>query len=140
MLELMFKCVAHVCIGANDLRAAERFYVDLLGLDKAFEFFRAGQRIGFYLKVGETTFLEVFATDEAAAEGRSPIKHFCLEVEDLDAVISKMNESGIEVSAKLLGADQAWQAWITDPSGIRIELMQYTDTSTQFSGRPVILD
>lgn len=120
--------------------AAEGFYVEALGMEKAFEFFRAGQRIGFYVKAGETTFLEVFATSETPENGNSLIKHFCLEVEDLDAVIRRLSHCGIEASAKKLGADNAWQAWITDPSGVRIELMQYTDNSTQFTGRAVILD
>ena len=35
-----------------------------------------------------------------------------------------------------LGGDGAWQAWITDPSGVRIELMQYSEDSSQFSGPP----
>ena len=136
----MFKRLAHVCIGAVDLDAAERFYVEDLGFEKAFEFIRVGRRIGFYIKLGETTFLEVFAISDAPDNGDALIKHFCLEVEDMDAVISRLSNRGVEVSAKKMGADNAWQAWITDPSGVRIELMQYSDTSTQFTGRAVILD
>ena len=136
----MFKRLAHVCIGALDLDAVENFYVDALGMELAFEFYRAGQRIGFYVKAGESTFLEVFTTDEAARNGNALIKHFCLEVEDLDAVISRLRDRGVETSARKMGADNSWQAWITDPSGIRIELMQYSDSSTQFTGRTVILD
>lgn len=136
----MFKRLAHVCIGAVDLNAAERFYVDALEMQKAFEFFRAGQRIGFYIRAGDTTFLEVFSERADPSADRPLIKHFCLEVEDLEAVISRLKDRGVEVSAKKLGADNAWQAWITDPSGIRIEMMQYSDASTQFTGQPVFLD
>jgi len=136
----MFKRLAHVCIGAVDLDAAESFYVDALGMEMAFEFYRAGQRIGFYVKVGETTFLEVFAISDAPKNGSPLIKHFCLEVEDLDAVINRLSDRGLEVSAKKMGADNAWQAWIADPSGVRIELMQYCAASTQFTGCPVNLD
>ena len=136
----MFKRLAHVCLGASDLNASERFYVDALGMEKAFDFYRAGQRIGFYARAGDTTFLEVFADSDTPDEVRPRIKHFCLEVEDLDAVIKRLTSRGLEVSAKQLGADQAWQAWITDPSGVRIEMMQYSKASTQFTGRPVFLD
>jgi catechol 2,3-dioxygenase-like lactoylglutathione lyase family enzyme len=136
----MFKRLAHVCIGANDLAAAESFYVDALGMEHAFDFIRAGQRIGFYINAGEMTFLEVFAENELHNAGGSLIKHICLEVEDLDAVISRLNDSGIEASAKKMGADNSWQAWITDPSGIRIEMMQYSENSTQLTGCPVNLD
>ena len=136
----MIKRLAHVCLGATDLNEAEVFYVDKLGMEKAFEFFRAGKRIGFYVKVSATTFIEIFADSSITNDQRPMIKHFCLEVEDLDAVITSLAERGIEVSAKKLGGDNAWQAWISDPSGVRIELMQYSDDSTQFTGSPVILD
>ena len=79
----MFKRLAHVCIGATDLAESERFYVDLLGMEKAFDFIRAGQHIGFYVKVGETTFLEVFAETGEPHTERPLLRHFCLEVEDL---------------------------------------------------------
>ena len=136
----MFKRLAHVCIGAIDLNAAERFYVDALGMEKAFEFVREGRRIGFYLKAGDTTFLEVFADSHKPNEVHPRIKHFCLEVDDLEAVITRLKDRGVAVSARKLGADGAWQAWITDPSGVRIEMMQYSNTSAQFTGRDVVLD
>jgi catechol 2,3-dioxygenase-like lactoylglutathione lyase family enzyme len=136
----MIKQLAHICIGATDLAHSERFYVELLGLRKAFDFIRGGRQIGFYAHAGEGAFLEVFAQDEAPNLGRPLLKHFCLEVEDIDAAIAKLEGAAVEVSPKKWGADRAWQAWITDPSGVRIELMQYTPDSSQFSGEPVVLD
>jgi len=136
----MFKRLAHVCIGATDLVETERFYVDVLGMETAFDFVRGDQRIGFYLKAGDSTFIEVFVEQgEPNFEGPL-IKHFCLEVEELDAVIATLQSKGVEISEKKLGGDGAWQAWITDPSGVRIELMQYSDSSSQFSGRSVELN
>lgn len=136
----MIKRLAHVCIGATDLAETERFYRDSLGMEKAFDFFRAGHRIGFYLKAGEFTFIEVFVENAQPKFERPLIKHFCLEVADLDSVCAALQSKGVEVSAKTLGGDGAWQSWITDPSGVRIELMQYSEDSSQFSGRPVILN
>ncbi len=136
----MITRLAHVCIGATDLAAAEEFYVQTLGMELAFEFFRAGERIGFYVKAGEDTFIEVFADAEAQDAARPRIKHFCLEVEDLDAVLTTLASRGVKVTDKKLGADNAWQAWIADPSGVRIELMQYRKDSTQFTGANVVLD
>ena len=136
----MFKRLAHVCIGATDLSAAENFYVESLGMEKAFDFFRAGERIGFYVKAGDSTFIEIFAENSTPNFERPIIRHFCLEVEDLDAVIATLTDREVRVTAKKLGGDNAWQAWITDPSGVRIELMQYSENSTQFTGNPVILD
>ena len=136
----MIKRLAHVCIGAADLERTEQFYVDLLGMEIVFEFLRDGERIGFYLRAGEAIFLEVFADNESPSAGRPLLKHICLEVEDIDAVVGQLTAQGVDVSTKKYGADNAWQAWITDPSGVRIELMQYTEVSTQFTGETVTLD
>ncbi len=136
----MIKRLAHVCIGAADLERTQQFYVDLLGMEIAFEFRRGGQRIGFYLQAGGTSFIEVFAERESPIDDRPRLKHFCLEVEDIDALIAKLTAQGVDVSGKKLGADNAWQAWITDPNGLRIELMQYTKDSAQFTGESVALD
>lgn len=135
----LFRRLAHVCIGATDLAETERFYVEMLGMDKAFDFTRAGRRIGFYLKAGDTTFIEVFAEEDEVNDERPLIRHFCLEVEELEEAIAALQSQGLEISKKKFGADGAWQAWITDPSGVRIELMQYSNDSSQFSGRPVEL-
>ena len=135
----MFRRLAHVCIGATNLAETERFYVDLLGMEKAFDFYRRGEQIGFYIKAGQSTFIEVFIENDEPEDERPLIRHFCLEVENLDAVIAALEHKGINVSEKKLGGDGAWQAWITDPSGIRIELMQYGENSSQFSGAPVKL-
>ncbi|MCY4020100.1 MAG: VOC family protein [Chloroflexi bacterium] len=136
----MIKRLAHVCIGAADLERSEQFYVDLLGMEIAFEFMRGGERIGFYLRAGATTYIEVFAERERRNDDAAGLKHFCLEVDDIDALIAKLTAQGIDVSTKKLGADNAWQAWITDPSGVGIELMQYTEGSAQFTGEAVLLD
>ena len=135
----MFERLAHVCIGATDLAAAEHFYVKQLGMEKAFDFIRAGQHFGFYVKAGETTFIEIFIQNELPNYDRPIIRHFCLQVKDLDAVITALTERGVAVEAKKMGADNNWQAWLTDPSGVRIELMEYGDQSAQFTGEPVIL-
>ncbi len=136
----MIKRLAHVCIGAADLQRTEQFYADLLGMEIAFEFMRGGERIGFYLRAGGTSFIEVFAERESIKDDRARLKHFCLEVEDIDVLIAKLTAQGYDVSRKKLGADNAWQAWTTDPNGLRIELMQYTEDSTQFTGESVVLD
>ncbi len=136
----MFKQLAHVCIAATDLARSEDFYVNLLGMEKAFDFIRAGRKIGFYVKVGGATFLEVFAQSDAAQLERPLLKHICLEVADIDAVCARLEEKGIAVSGKKYGPDHAWQAWISDPSGLNIELMQYTQRSAQFTGEAVVLD
>ena len=134
------KRIAHICLGAADLEATERYYCQGLGCQRAFDFVRGGKKIGFYLKAGEGTFIEVFKQDKIDPEAPSPIKHLCLEVDDIDAACAKLKSAGYKVGEKKLGADKSWQAWTADPSGVRIEFHQYTPESSQLTGRDCVLD
>lgn len=136
----MIKRLAHLNIGANNLEEAEHFYCDVLGLEKGFEFLKNGELYGFYVKTGDNTYIEIFIQEEEANLEQPLMKHLCLEVEDIDVAINTIRARGWEITDKKLGGDQSWQAWITDPSGIRIELMQYTPESSQFTGNPCIVD
>lgn len=136
----MIKQLAHINIGAHDLKASADFYFNILGLEKTFEFIKDGELYGFYAGTGNLTFVEVFKQQETEEPTTSLLHHLCLEVEDLDEVISEIRQKGWEVSDKKLGGDNSWQAWISDPSGVQIELMQYTKGSSQFTGEACLVD
>ena len=53
------------------------------------------RRIGFYLKAGDTTFIEVFAENDEVFAERPLIRHFCLEAEDLEKAIAALQRQGI---------------------------------------------
>lgn len=127
----MIKQLAHVCIHSVDLDATARFYFEALGLERGYEFFKEDELFGFYIRLGNGTFIEVF-TGEPAGEGN--IKHLSIQVEDIDGVIKRVREHGYEVGDKALGADNSWQAWITDPDGVKIEFQEYTEASMQLVG------
>ena len=133
----MIKQLAHICIRSIDLAATEKFYCDGLGMERHFEFERNGQLFGFYLKAGTSTFIEVFQ-GETGETGN--INHVALEVDDMDATLERLSKHGIPFSEKKLGADQSWQSWLEDPNGVRIELHQYTEQSSQLTGRKCIVD
>lgn len=136
----MIKQVAHICIGSQDLAKTEHFYCDVLGMKIRFEFKKGGKRIGYYLEAGGNTFIEVFAQGDAPNLEKPIIKHFCLEVEDIDAAMAGVKAKGWEIGDKKMGADHSWQCWITAPDGVRIEFHQYTDQSTQITGEDCIVD
>lgn len=135
----MIKQIAHICIGATDLAASEHFYCEVLGLPKKFRFIKEGRESGFYADVGNGNYIEVFAQDVVDQGSKPLLKHMCLEVESIDEAIRRISAAGVEISPKKLGSDRSWQAWITDPSGIRIELHEYTPESSQFTGRDCIM-
>ncbi len=136
----MIKQVSHVCIKSTDLAATKRFYCDLLGLTVTFEFLRGTELFGFYLAAGEMTFIEVFFQDAIDPNPRANMHHICLQVEDIDDCIATIRERGGEITDKKFGGDNAYQAWMKDPSGVDIELMQYTPESSHYTGAPCPVD
>jgi len=136
----MIKQLAHVCIQTNDLAESQRFYFEILDMDKVFEFVKDDELYGFYAGSGNTTFIEVFKHDGEINAPQPAILHVCLEVEDIDAFISSVKGNGWPVEDKKMGADNTWQTWLKDPDGIDIEVQQYTDESSQLNGRKVIVD
>jgi len=134
----MIKQLAHACIMSSNLVATEAFYCGQLGLKKTFDFIKEDELYGFYLELGNGTFLEVFA--EPAEDHPSRIRHLCLEVEDIDRVVAELDAKQVAHTDKTLGADNTWKIWIKDPDGIDIEFHQYTDQSSQASGADCLVD
>lgn len=137
---MMITGIAHVCIAAKDLAATEKFYCSGLGFKKVFDFIRQGQVIGFYLEVTKKTYMEAFRADAIDKDAKSPILHICFETPSVDEVSRRLTGQGYEVTKKILGADQSWQIWTADPSGVKIEFHQYTKESTQVTGKDCVLD
>jgi len=133
----IIKQLAHVCLLTADLEKTASFYCQGLGLEKAFDFERRGKWFGFYLKTGHETYIEVF---EGTPGAPGSIIHLCLEVEDIDASIARIRANGLQVTDKKQGADQNYQAWMEDPNGVKIELMQYTAGCCQKSGQTCLVN
>jgi len=92
-----------------------------------------GTWFGQYLYAGGRNFIEIFAAElSAPAKGQS-FGHMCLEVDDINATVETLRKRGIEVSEVKMGSDHAWQAWLTDPDGNRIELHGYTPEAKQLA-------
>jgi glyoxylase I family protein len=135
----MIKRVAHICLHSSDLAASERFYTGVLGMKRVFDFLENGSLFGFYLDAGDMTFIEIFKQRQEVNNERPLIHHLCLEVEDIDATIQEIRSKGWTIGDKKLGGDNAYQAWMKDPDGLPIEVMQYTPESSHFTGKPCIV-
>ncbi len=131
---MAIKSLAHVCIKSTDLDATADFYCGVLGLKRIFDFRKQGKIIGYYLKADNDTFVEVFLAEELEKVGKQPLHHFCLEVESIQATRQAIVERGFAAGEIKLGADQSYQFWMKDPSGLDIEFHQYTPKSSQFLG------
>ena len=135
----MIKQLAHICVHTRNLEKTLNFYCQTLGLEKAFTFDRKGEMIGCYIQFGNTTFIEVF-TNKNPTDMAGNIKHFALEVTDMDAVIKALHDGGYDVAEKKVGTDGCWQSWVPDPNGVLIELHEYTEKSCQITGEPCVVD
>jgi catechol 2,3-dioxygenase-like lactoylglutathione lyase family enzyme len=127
----MIKRLAHICIHTQNLKETERFYCDVLGLERGFDFLKDEDLFGFYIKAGKDSFIEVFKGNPGAAGN---INHLALETDDIDSVIKNLRSNGFKFTDKKLGIDKTWQSWTKDPNGVSIEFHQYTDESLQFKG------
>ena len=140
----MIRQLAHLNFVTNDLEKIIDFYVNKLGMRVKFTLNnREGQPFGYYFECGSTTFLEFFDQRMAAEVWGGNVdeltigtryKHFCLEVTGLDEFCENLKSKGVDVSGISMGMDNARQAWIADPDGNQIELMEYGHSSLQLTG------
>ncbi len=136
----MIKALAHLCLETTDLEKTDWFYCTVLGLTRQFDFIKEGNLFGYYIKINEGNFIEVFERTAAAEQPRPLITHFCLEVDDINELEAQLNKHGVENWGKKLGADHSWQLWTKDPNGVAIEFHQYTADSCQFTGAECLVD
>ena len=128
---MMIKKIAHVCIQCPNLLEAKKFYHEHLELPIAFEFRKGDDLVGFYFKAGDNTYIEVF---KGLAEKEGPVRHFCLEADNLEILRRSLVGKGIAATEIKMGNDQSYQFWIDAPGNLRIEFHQYTAESYQVNG------
>ena len=129
----MLTDLAHTAFGVYDLEASLAFYRKL-GLDEAFRLHRDdGSLMLVYLHVGGDRFLELFPNGpEPAADRVHSFRHICLATDDLQGFVEHLRGQGIPIEREIKeGLDTNLQAWIRDPDGNAIELMQLAETSPQ---------
>jgi catechol 2,3-dioxygenase-like lactoylglutathione lyase family enzyme len=132
------KSLAHVCIKTRDLERTREFYCGALGLQKVFDFTRDEQVIGFYLKMANDSFIEIFHDENAEpANRRRDLHHFCLETDSIEDLRETLLQRGFAPGEIILGADHTLQFWVKDPNGLDLEFQQYTKQSSQFTGAGV---
>ena len=91
-----------------------------------------------YIEVAPHQYIELFYTpgqelgvdrDLSDAYG---YQHICIEVEDIHKAWDAAMYNGLTADTQIqLGCDGAYQFWLVDPDGNRLELMEYTDKAMQ---------
>lgn len=127
--------LAHVALKVKDMDKSLDFYVGKMGFPEMFRLHRDGKLWIVYLRITDDQYLELFPDgdgDRAAGRDATGVNHICLGVDDIDVVVDELRQAGIPLTAeKKMGADYNFQAWIEDPDGNRIELMQIMPKAMQ---------
>lgn len=133
----MITNIAHNAVTVRDMEESLRFYTEALGFKRAFDIDRPedGSPWIVYLNICPGQFLELFYGGKADNPWRDELigfNHFCFEVDDIFETVERVRKAGYPIDAEpRQGADYNWQAWVTDPNGIRIELMKISPESPQ---------
>jgi lactoylglutathione lyase len=127
---------AHVAIKVSDLGRSLDFYVGKLGFAEMMRLYNdKGETWLVYLRITDTQYLEIFPgaeSDRAPGWNANGMNHMCLESDDVAGLVRELEAQGIQLLMPLkLALDGNWQAWIEDPDGNRIELMQMAPDSMQ---------
>lgn len=148
--------ISHVAIGVRDMDAALRFYRDVLGmnvsLDRVEEFPQANgqphaQRRGVYLRWDDdpqSTFIVLDqqitrpTVGEPAQIFQAGLHHYGFWVDDLDEVMTRMRNAGVDVilGGQGEGADAIWYGEPAGSSSIRSAIVRdFEGNYVQFEQR-----
>ncbi|MDE1994767.1 MAG: VOC family protein [Rhizobiaceae bacterium] len=129
------KAIGHIAVSVKDIERSLDFYVNKLGFAEMFRLERDNRLWIVYLRITDTQYIELFPDavgDSAPPFANVGYNHLCLEVDNIDEAIAELTGKGVVLTAeKKLGVDHNYQAWIADPEGNRIELMQLGEKALQ---------
>jgi lactoylglutathione lyase len=128
--------LAHIAIRSRDLEASVRFYTEQLGCPEMFRLHRDnGDLMLVYLRLTDDQYIEIFPNgegDSAPASQSVGMNHYCISVANLDTTVAELERRGVVMTRGItLGLDGNRQAWLADPDGVRIELMEMAPDSQQ---------
>lgn len=129
--------LGHLNLRVHDLDAMAHFYRDQVGFQEMTRLKRDnGDTWLIYLRITDDQYLELMTgaeTTMAPPDGPAGVTHFCFTIDDLDAEKVRLSAAGIELTSEIkLGQDGNRGAWIVDPEGNRIELMEMAPDCIQF--------
>jgi lactoylglutathione lyase len=129
----MITDLGHTAFRVHDLEKTLAFY-EILGIREAFRLHHEdGSLMLIYLHVGGERFIEIFPNGPEPNSPSGSFFHLCLQTDDIHADVAHLKEQGIAITQEIkMGLDHNLQAWLKDPDGNPIELMQLAPESPQY--------
>lgn len=129
--------LGHLNLRVHDLESMAHFYRDQVGFQEMTRLKRDnGDTWLVYLRITDDQYLELMTgatTIQAPPDGPAGVTHFCFTIDDLDVEKARLAAAGVALTSDIkLGQDGNRGAWITDPEGNRIELMEMAPDCIQF--------
>lgn len=113
----------HVGIYVKDFDASMRFYTGTMGFHEAFTIRNAeGKPVLAYLQITRDTFLELAP---ATAERPVGLSHIGIWPRDLAATVTALRSHGFQVADPRTGSTKTSITSVTDPNGVRLELVDF---------------
>ena len=113
----------HVGIFVKDFDESMRFYTQTMGFREAFTIKDTnGKPVLAYLQITRDTFLELGA---ATAERPVGLSHIGIWPENLTATVAALRERGVTVADPRTGSTKTSITNVTDPNGVRLELVDF---------------
>ena len=128
--------ITHLALNVKNMEKSLDFYVRVMGFKKAFSLAHPETKLPWieYLQAGNQ-FIELFYNGTEENPWRSSLagfNHLCLRVDDIRKTVKLIEEAGYPMDRQVNeGRDKNLQAWLKDPDGVRIELMQINPESPQ---------
>jgi len=119
--------VNHLALTVPDLEEGLAFFRDQLGFRKKFEVEFDGYQV-VMLKAGKME-LEIWADGAGTIEGPDSaefgVHHFGVQVKNIEAVLSHMRETGVEILADIYEPTEGLkEAIVRGPGGVRVQFVE----------------
>lgn len=129
--------LGHVAIKVTDLDRSLDYYCNKLEFPEMLRLHHEDGSVWLvYLRITDEQYLEIFPgaeNDRAPGWNANGTNHVCWTIDDLDATVARMKAKGLEMLSEIKpGLDGNRQAWLEDPDGNRIELMEMAPDCLQY--------
>jgi catechol 2,3-dioxygenase-like lactoylglutathione lyase family enzyme len=119
----------HFGVYVKDLDESVNFYTKTMGFREAFTLKdKDGKPSLIYLQINHDTFVELAP---ATADRPVGFSHVGMWADDLNKTVTILRDRGVRLDNPISGATKALLTNMNEPSGVRIELLEYPPDSLQ---------